>query len=133
MNNPFHSSEITTILVVSNIENSKKFYVDQLGAELHREYGGNSAVIKFRGHWILLSSEGGPTEDKPNTHFKVPPDPDVASHSFTIRVRDCHNSYEILKSRGIEFLTPPYDRGNEIRCFFKDPDGHLFEISEYTG
>ncbi len=23
-----------------------------------------------------------------------------------------------------------YDWGAEIRCFFRDPDGHLFEISE---
>ncbi len=26
--------------------------------------------------------------------------------------------------------TPPLDRGGEIRCFFRDPDGHLLEISE---
>jgi catechol 2,3-dioxygenase-like lactoylglutathione lyase family enzyme len=28
-------------------------------------------------------------------------------------------------------LTPPYKRGQEIRCFFRDPDGHLFEISQF--
>jgi catechol 2,3-dioxygenase-like lactoylglutathione lyase family enzyme len=30
------------------------------------------------------------------------------------------------------FLTPPVDRGSEIRAFFRDPDGHLFEISEVS-
>jgi len=30
-------------------------------------------------------------------------------------------------------LTPPLDRGAEIRCFFRDPDGNLFEISEARG
>jgi catechol 2,3-dioxygenase-like lactoylglutathione lyase family enzyme len=39
-------------------------------------------------------------------------------------------AYKILKARGAEFITPPYDWGAEIRCFFRDPDGHLFEISE---
>src|SRR6266480_2671276 len=27
-------------------------------------------------------------------------------------------------------LAPPVDRGGEIRAFFRDPDGYLFEISE---
>jgi catechol 2,3-dioxygenase-like lactoylglutathione lyase family enzyme len=30
------------------------------------------------------------------------------------------------------FLTPPVDWGGEIRCFFRDPDGHLLEISQVT-
>jgi hypothetical protein len=29
-------------------------------------------------------------------------------------------------------LTPPVDWGAEIRCFFREPDGHLLEISEVT-
>lgn len=42
-------------------------------------------------------------------------------------------AYEILKRRGAEFLTPPYDWAREIRCFFREPDGHLLEISESVG
>ena len=49
---------------------------------------------------------------------------------MTIRVKDCHAAYETLKSRGAEFLTPPVNFGFEIRAFFRDPDGHLFEISQ---
>jgi hypothetical protein len=26
--------------------------------------------------------------------------------------------------------TPPHDWGTEIRCFLRDPDGHLVEISQ---
>lgn len=131
--NPFIDSEFTTILVVSDMQRSRKFYLDILKAELFREYGGDSMVIKFLGSWILLVTAGGPTEDKPNTHFKPPSDPDTVSHAFTIRVKDCQRSYDILKERGAEFITPPYTRGAETRCFFRDPDGHLFEISEYRG
>lgn len=39
-------------------------------------------------------------------------------------------AYEVLKSRGAEFLTPLLKRPGEIRCFFRDPDGHLLKISE---
>jgi len=80
--------------------------------------------------WLLLVTGGGPTEDKPSVTFAPPPDPDVVSHQLTMRVPDCQAAYEILRGRGAKFLTPPHDRGGEIRCFFRDPDGHLLEISE---
>ena len=54
------------------------------------------------------------------------------SHQFTIRVPDCKAAYEILKERGAEFLTPPHDWGQEIRCFFRHYDEHLLEISEVS-
>lgn len=130
-NDPFDSSELTTILVVSDMNRSKTFYVDQLGALLYREYGGNSVVLKFLNNWILLVTGGEPTPDKPAIEFATSRDKNRVSHSFTIRVTDCHQSYAILKDRGIAFITPPYDWGQEVRCFFKDPDGHLFEISEF--
>jgi catechol 2,3-dioxygenase-like lactoylglutathione lyase family enzyme len=130
MDNPFEESELTTILVISDMEASKKFYIDILGAELFREYGGSSTVIKFLGNWILLVTKGDPTKDKPDISFEVNENPNKVSHSYTIRVKDCQKSYERLKTRGAEFITPPYDWGMEVRCFFQDPDGHLFEISQ---
>lgn len=131
--NPFEESALTTILVVSDMEKAKHFYLEILGGKLFREYGGDSTVLEFLGNWILLVTQGGPTADKPNTHFLPTKNPDEVSHAFTIRVKSCEESYEILKSRGAEFITPPVVNGAETRCFFRDPDGHLFEISEYRG
>jgi catechol 2,3-dioxygenase-like lactoylglutathione lyase family enzyme len=130
--NPFDNSQLTTILVVSDLIESKSFYLDKLGAELFREYGGSSVVLQFLDNWILLVLPGGPTEDKPDIHFQNHRERNMVSHSFTIRVENCQASYDILHARGVEFLTPPFDWGAEIRCFFKDPDDHLFEISEFT-
>ena len=126
---------ITTILVVTDMAVSKEFYLDVLGATLYREYGGTSTVLQFLGSWLLLVTGGEPTPDKPTVSFAPPTDPDVVSHAFTIRVGDCHASYELLRSRGATFLTPPRESegGGEIRAFFRDPDGHLFEISEARG
>lgn len=130
--NPFEDSAFTTILVVADMQAAKTFYLDVLGANLYREYGGDSLVLEFLGNWLLLVTPGEPTSDKPHTHFVPPADPDRVSHSFTIRVKDCRKSYEILQARGADFITPPLQRGAETRCFFRDPDGHLFEISEYS-
>ena len=123
---------MTLLLVISDLERSIHFYRDVLGASLYREYGGTSCVLNFQGTWLLLVTGGGPTEDKPTVTFAPPPDPDTVSHQLTIRVPDCRAAYEMLRARGAEFLTPPVDRGGEIRCFFRDPDGHLLEISEVT-
>lgn len=124
---------LTHILVVADMPRARSFYRDVVGAEVYREYGGTSCVLQFAGAWLLLVTGGGPTEDKPGVVFEPPTDPDSVHHAMTIRVPDCHGAYRTLSERGATFLTPPADRGGEIRCFFRDPDGHLLEISEATG
>jgi catechol 2,3-dioxygenase-like lactoylglutathione lyase family enzyme len=130
---PTGDMALTHILVVSDVPRSRGWYTDVLGAELFREYGGDSAVLSFNGAWLLLVNGGGPTEDKPGVTLAPPPDPATLDHLFTIRVRDCRSTYETLRDRGALFLSEPIDHGSETRCFFRDPDGHLFEISEYRG
>jgi catechol 2,3-dioxygenase-like lactoylglutathione lyase family enzyme len=125
--------ELTNILVVSDLGRSVGFYRDILGAELVREYGGSSAVFSFQGAWLLIVTGGGPTDDKPDVTFTPPADPGRVSHAMTIRVPDCMAAYETLSERGADFLTPPVASDWEIRGFFRDPDGHLVEISEFRG
>jgi catechol 2,3-dioxygenase-like lactoylglutathione lyase family enzyme len=52
---------------------------------------------------------------------------------MTIRVPDCRAAYATLFERGAVFLTPPVESAWEVRAFFRDPDGHLIEISEAKG
>lgn len=127
---PTSDMTLTHILVVSDVAASNRWYRDVLGAEPYREYG-TSAVLSFNGVWLLLVERGEPTPDKPDVVF-TPPNEHEATHAFTIRVEDCRASYDFLTARGAEFLTPPYDWGPEIRCFFPDLDGHLWEISQLT-
>ena len=122
--------ELTHILVVSDLKRSVAWYRDVLGATLTGEYGGTSAVFNYDGAWLLVVTPGGETADKPGTEFVPPPDPSKISHSMTIRVPDCRAAYEMLRARGARFLTEPNESAWEVRCFFRDPDGHLFEISE---
>jgi catechol 2,3-dioxygenase-like lactoylglutathione lyase family enzyme len=127
---PSEGMELTQILVASDLERSRAFYRDVLGAEVYREYGGTSVVLRFLGTWLLLVTGGGPTPDKPAVTFAPPADPNVVGHAMTIRVPDCRAAYETLRARGAVFLTPPVASAWEVRGFFRDPDGHLFEISE---
>jgi catechol 2,3-dioxygenase-like lactoylglutathione lyase family enzyme len=127
---PAAGATLTHILVVADLPRARDFYRDVLGAPVYREYGGTSCVLQFLGAWLLLVTGGGPTADKPGITFGPPSDPAQVAHAMTIRVPDCREAYEELRSRGAVFLTPPCDRGHEVRCFFHDPDGHLLEISE---
>jgi catechol 2,3-dioxygenase-like lactoylglutathione lyase family enzyme len=127
---PAAGMELTHLLVVKDVDRARAFYRDVLGAEVYREYGGTSVVLRFLETWLLLVTGGGPTPDKPEVVFATPPDPCVVSHEMTIRVPDCRAAYTLLSQRGAVFLTPPVESAWEVRCFFQDPDGHLLELSQ---
>src|SRR5512132_2656156 len=95
---PAEGMELTHLLVVRDAERSKAFYRDVLGAEVYREYGGTSVVLRFLGTWLLLVTGGGPTADKPDVVFTPPIDPDQVSHAMTLRVADCRATYEALRA-----------------------------------
>ncbi len=123
---------LTHMLVVQSVDRASTFYTDVLGATVYREYGGTSCVLQFNDSWLLLVTGGEPTKDKPTVTFAAPANPDRVGHAMTIRVEDCQAAYDLMRERGAQFLTPPVDWGGEVRCFFRDPDGHLLEISEVT-
>ncbi len=127
---PTDDMALTHILVVSDLDRARAFYTEVLGATVYREYGGTSCVLQAFGTWLLLVTGGGPTPDKPTVTFAPPRDPDAVSHAMTIRVPDATAAHDLLVARGATFLAPLEVSDWEIRGFFRDPDGHLFEISE---
>jgi catechol 2,3-dioxygenase-like lactoylglutathione lyase family enzyme len=71
-------------------------------------------------------------DDKPTVILETPPDPDRVSSFLNIRVADIQSVYSEWSGRGAEFLTPPIARETEIRCYIRDPDGHLIEVGQTT-
>ncbi len=119
---------LTHFIVSDDVERSRRFYTDVLGGETIR--ADEPSFVALANSWIIINAGGGPTEDKPTTRFATPPDPDVISTQMIFGVPDCQAAYDTLKERGAEFLTPPVKYDWETRAFFRDPDGHLFEISQ---
>ena len=128
----FEPKALTHMLVVTDAQASRDWYVEVLEASVYGEYGGTSVVLELLGNWLLLVTGGEPTPDKPDVTLQAPLDPGRVSAQIIFRVDDCAGTYELLRRRGAEFLAEPLDRGGEIRAFFRDPDGHLYEISELT-
>jgi catechol 2,3-dioxygenase-like lactoylglutathione lyase family enzyme len=119
---------LTHFIVSDDVERSRRFYTDVLGGETILP--GEPSIVALANSWIIINVGGGPTEDKPTVTLETPADPDRTSSFLNIRVADIQAVYQDWSARGAEFLTPPQDRGVEIRCYIRDPDGHLIEVGQ---
>lgn len=118
----------TTLLIVSDQDRSREFYVSVLGASAVRER--DPVVLRLGGMWLILNEGGDPTPDKPAIIAAPPADRSRFHCALNLRVADVHATWQQLNSAGAEFFTGPIDRGPEIRCYLHDPDGHLIEIGQ---
>ena len=125
---PKEGIAITHFIVSRDVERSRRFYTEVLGGEAVLE--GELSIIALANSWVTIGAAGGPTEDKPNVTLEPPMDPDRVSSFLNIRVSDIAAIYEQWGARGAEFLTPPIDRGVEIRCYMRDPDRRLIEVGQ---
>jgi catechol 2,3-dioxygenase-like lactoylglutathione lyase family enzyme len=120
---------VTHFIVAEDVARSVEFYSDVLGGEVVME--GEPSGVQLANAWIIINVGGGPTEDKPEVILETPPDPNRTSSFLNIRVADIQAVYEEWGSRGAEFLTPPVEHAwGEIRCYIRDPDGHLIEVGQ---
>ena len=128
---PAEGFVLTHFIVSDDVERSRRFYTEVLGGETVR--AGEPSFVALANSWIIINVGGGPTDDKPTVTLETPRDPDRVSSFLNIRVADIQAVYEQWSARGAQFLTPPTDRGPEIRCYIRDPDGYLIEVGQTTG
>ena len=122
---------VTHLLIVSDQDRSREFYRRVMDAEVVRER--DPVVLRVSNSWLILNSGGGPTDDKPDIIAAPPQNPNLLTSALNIRVADIATVYRDWKARGAAFLTEPKDHGREIRCYMRDPDGHLIEVGQATG
>ena len=125
---PREGIALTNFIVAADVDRSRRFYTEVLGGETVLD--GEPSIVALANGWITINLGGGPTDDKPTVTVAPPSDPDQVSSFLNIRVADIAARYEEWSARGAEFLTPPIDRGAEIRCYMRDPDGHLIEVGQ---
>ncbi|ASW54952.1 VOC family protein [Plantactinospora sp. KBS50] len=128
---PAGGAVLTHLLIVRDVDRSRDYYHRVLGAEVVRDR--EPAILRFHNGYLVLNTEGGPTDDKPDVRAVAPPDARTLSSAINIRVTDVRAVYETWRDRGAEFLTEPKDHGVEIRCYLRDPDGYLIEVGQGTG
>jgi catechol 2,3-dioxygenase-like lactoylglutathione lyase family enzyme len=124
---------LTHFIVSDDVARSRRFYTEVLGGRVvFSGESGEPTNVALSNSFIVISVGGGPTDDKPSVTLETPPDPDRISSFLNIRVKDIEAVYAEWSARGANFLTPPKQHQYEIRCYIRDPDGHLIEVGQTT-
>jgi catechol 2,3-dioxygenase-like lactoylglutathione lyase family enzyme len=127
---PSEGFVLTHFIVSADVPRSAAFYTDVLGGEVVME--GEPTIVQLSNGWVIINVGGGPTDDKPEVVLETPPDPKRVSAFLNLRVADIQRCYEEWSAKGAEFLTEPKQHESEIRCYMRDPDGHLIEVGQTT-
>ena len=122
---------VTQFLTVRSVARSRAFYSDVLGGQVVLEE--NPCMVRLSNSWVIMNPGGGPTPDKPDVSVVDYEAGNTISSFMNLRVADIQECYERWSAKGAEFVTPPIDRGAEIRCYLRDPDGYLIEVGQSTG
>ncbi len=122
---------VTLFITVRKVARSRDFYSRVLGGTVVLDE--NPCIVRLSNSWIIMNPGGPPTLDKPGISV-VDYQPDNTTSIFlNLRVADIQACYEEWKAKGAVFVTPPIDRGAEIRCYMRDPDEYLIEVGQATG
>ena len=129
---PTEGFSVAHFLTVADIERSARFYETVFGAQILSLGDGQGApgYLRIANSWMIVNVGGGPTPDKPTVVLRTPPDPDHISSFMNLRVADIQACYELWRSRGAEFITPPIPKYGETRCYIRDPDGYIIEVGQ---
>jgi catechol 2,3-dioxygenase-like lactoylglutathione lyase family enzyme len=127
---PAYEIPVAQFITVADVERSRRFYTEVLGGRTL--ISGEPSYVALANTWIIINVGGGPTDDKPEVTLETPRDPNRVSSFLNIRVRDIAAVYAEWSARGAQFLTEPKQHEYEIRCYIRDPDGHLIEVGQTT-
>jgi lactoylglutathione lyase len=121
---------VTATLIVKDVERSTAFYRDVLGAEVLMV--GEPTFLRLGNIWLTINIGGGPTDDKPGVVATAPRHPNELTLFLNLRVTDIRRFYERARARRAPFITEPKTHSSELRCYMRDPDGHLIEVGQTT-
>ncbi len=122
---------VTQFITVRSVARSRAFYSDVLGGQVVLEE--NPCMVKLANSRLIMNPGGGPTPDKPDISVVDYEPGNTVSSFLNLRVANIQECYAQWSAKGAEFVTPPIDRGAEIRCYMRDPDGYMIEIGQATG
>ena len=128
---PSEGFVVTLFITVRSVARSRAFYSEVLGGQVVLEE--NPCIVKLSNAWVLMNPGGPPTPDKPDISVVNHEAGNTVSSFMNLRVADIQACYEEWSAKGAEFVTPPIDRGAEIRCYMRDPDGYMIEVGQATG
>jgi catechol 2,3-dioxygenase-like lactoylglutathione lyase family enzyme len=126
-------------IFVTNQDEALKFYTEKLGFQVHTDVSMDNG---FR--WLTVTTKDQPDleiilmEPKPGMMFDETTSKQVrelvekgALGGGALETDDCQATYEELKGRGVEFLSPPAERPYGLEAVFKDNSGNWFSLCQH--
>lgn len=125
-----------TIYVLDQDE-AYDFYVNKLGFKVHTD----SKMEGFR--WLTVSAPDAPdfeiilmaimpgfmmTEDDANKIKELVKAGKMGTGVF--ETNDCKATYEELKAKGVEFISPPEEKFYGVEAVMKDNSGNWFSVNQ---
>lgn len=126
-----------TPIYVFDQDEAKKFYTEKLGFEVRND----SVLEDFR--WLTVSPKNQPDfeiilmpiqagfmydEESANQLKDLLKKGVLGAGVF--KTNDCKATYEELKNKDVEFLSPPQDRPYGVEAVFKDNSGNWFSLTQ---
>ena len=112
-----------TAISSPNPEKLANWYVDYLGFRINFSYAGNFFVKAPNGSMLEIIPAEGTMAPQTMASNKVP-----GIRHLAIAIEDFDAAYELLKSKGIQFLADPVNNQGNRLAFFNDGDGNLLHL-----
>jgi catechol 2,3-dioxygenase-like lactoylglutathione lyase family enzyme len=112
-----------TAISSPNPEKLANWYVEYLDFRINFTYAGNFFVKAANGSLIEIIPGEGTVPPQTMASNKVP-----GIRHLAIAIDDFDAAYELLKSKGIQFLGEPLNNMGNRLAFFNDGDGNLLHL-----
>ena len=127
-----------TTLYVKDQNESLRFYTEKLGFEVRADI----TMGDFR--WLAVGAKGQPDFElilyplTPNDYFLSEEDAKSIRHLLetgklggpVVYADDLQKTYDEMKAKGVEFVSPPTEQPWAIEAIFKDNNGTIFSLQE---
>jgi predicted enzyme related to lactoylglutathione lyase len=127
-------------IYVLDQDSAKAFYTEKLGFEVRED----ATMGPFR--WLTVGPKAQPDLELILIGIQPSPMMDEATCATlremvrkgvfgvgALSTADCQKTYEELRAKGVEFLTPPTERHYGIEALMKDDSGNWFSMTQRTG
>lgn len=125
-------------IFVLNQQEALEFYTQKLGFEVRMDH-----TMEGGFRWLTVGTKEQP--DLEIILFEIKPGPmldEATARQFrslieqgkigggVFQTRDCRKTYEELKARGVQFMSPPQERFYGVEAILKDNSGNWFSMTQ---
>ena len=132
MNNIDEELVLAHFIVSDDVERSRRFYTEVLGGRVAFSSPGGPTNVALSNSWIVINAGGGPTDDKPEVTLETPARPESGEQLRQHPGQGHGDGVLRMERAGCSVPDAPKQHQYEIRCYIRDPDGHLIEVGQTT-